>query len=264
RRRRPAISDLIPNHSRSSSSSSSASTSTSTSSQVQNDRVIVVGKLKNEDTDWIRNELPDWQHAIYIVDDPSAPLGVTQNKGRESNVYLTYIINHYSEALPSTIVFLHSHRSGYPEAWHNEFNDHSNVRSIKNLQTDYVQRTGYANLRCTPSPGCPDEIQPFREPREESRKAENAFGAVWKLFFNTTVIPEVVAAPCCAQFAVSREQVLKRPLSSYQLYHQWVMETDLDDEVSGRVMEYMWHVIFGREAVYCPDMDECFLDVYGT
>jgi hypothetical protein len=41
------------------------------------------------------------------------------------------------------------------------------------------------------------------------------------------------------------------------------METPLDDHVSGRVLEYSWHVIFGREAVHCPNARECYCKTYG-
>lgn len=117
------------------------------------------------------------------------------------------------------------------------------------LQTDFVQRNGYANLRCNPSPGCPDEIRPFRGLSDEKHLPEQVFPEVWKTFFNNTNVPEVIATPCCAQFAVSKMQVLQRPLSSYVRYHKWLMETELPDDASGRVMEYMWHIIFGQDPV---------------
>jgi hypothetical protein len=182
------------------------------------------------------------------VDDPKAPLHVAKNKGKEANVYLQYIIDNY-DRLPSTIVFLHSHRDGYPKAWHTEFPDHNNVRTAQMLRTDFVQRNGYANLRCNPNPGCPDEIRPSRKERDEENLPELAFPEVWEIFFNDTKVPEVIATPCCAQFAVSKAQVLQRSLSNYQRYHQWLMETELSDEVSGRIMEYMWHIIFGQDSV---------------
>jgi len=57
------------------------------------------------------------------------------------------------------------------------------------------------------------------------------------------------SAPRAAQFAVSREQVLQRPREDYIRFRQWVIDTDKDDATSGRVMEFLWHVIFGKEAV---------------
>ncbi|KAF7586235.1 hypothetical protein BBP40_009203, partial [Aspergillus hancockii] len=227
RRKRPSITNLLPSRYRGSGVPENNYQSTVDITAI--DRIVVVGKTKEEDTDWVVKELPNWLHAIYVVDSPEAPLHVAKNKGKEANVYLQYIIDNY-DRLPSTIVFLHSHRDGYPKAWHTEFSDHSNVRTTRMLRTDFVQRNGYANLRCNPNPGCPDEIRPFRETRDEERLPELAFPKVWEAFFNNTDVPEVVATPCCAQFAVSRTQVLQRPLSSYQRYHQWLMETELPDD----------------------------------
>ena len=59
----------------------------------------------------------------------------------------------------------------------------------------------------------------------------------------------MVGVACCSQFAVSKEQVLKRPKSDYETYLKWLMDTEEDDGVSGRVFEYLWHIIFGKEAV---------------
>lgn len=95
------------------------------------DRIVVVGRLQSEDTNWLAEELPEyveicqetmtrqklteplcsWQHAVYTVDNTSMPLHTAQNKGREANVYLTYIIENYHD-MPSTIAFVHSHLKG--------------------------------------------------------------------------------------------------------------------------------------------------------
>lgn len=141
------------------------------------------------------------------------------------------------------MVFLHAHRSSY----HVEFAEQDNVLTVQRLQLDYVRQAGYTNLRCDWSPGCPDEVQPFRQ--LAGRTTEIAFAGAWIRIFNNTNVPEIVGAPCCAQFAVSKKQVLARPLSDYQHYHNWLMETELDDETSGRVFEYLWHIIFGQDPV---------------
>ncbi|KAJ5688818.1 hypothetical protein N7462_003210 [Penicillium macrosclerotiorum] len=220
------------------------------------DRIIVMGRTLWEDTDWLEEELPEWQHAVYDVDDPDAEFHVQQNKGRESNVYLQYIIDHYDK-LPEYMVFMHAHRS----SGHVEFWEQDNALTIQRLQLPFLEEAGYVNLRCNWSPGCPDEVHPFRQ--LEGRTTEIAFAGAWMGIFNNTNIPEVVAAPCCAQFAVTKAQVHARPLSDYQAYHKWLMQTELDDDTSGRVFEYLWHIIFGQEPVFCPSQQQCYQDVYG-
>lgn len=154
------------------------------------------------------------------------------------------------EKLPSTIAFVHPHEDGYPRAWHTDADDHSNVKSLLSLNIAFVQRNGYANLRCIASPGCPDGIRPFHEYHdEEDRRAEHAIAVVWEQLFGNNDVPNVIATPCCAQFAVSRDQVHKRPLEFYVDALKWLHETQLDDPTSGRVFEYIWHIIFGQDPI---------------
>ena len=94
-----------------------------------------------------RTHLSRWQHAIYTVDNTSHLLHTDANKGREANAYLSYILRNY-ESLPSIVAFVHPHRDGYPAAWHNDASNYDNVNSLKALNIDFVQRNGYANLRC--------------------------------------------------------------------------------------------------------------------
>lgn len=159
--------------------------------------------------------------------------------------YLTYLVENYGN-FPSTVAFIHSHKDRF---WHAAgMPARSNMAALKALNIDHVQRAGFANLRCTLGPGCPAEVQPYRQDTPDNRMYEKSMASVWELFFGTEC-PEVIAAPCCAQFAVSRDQIMARPVEDYVLYRQWLMETELDDDNSGRVLEYTWHIIFGQEPV---------------
>lgn len=215
-----------------------------------------------------------WQRAIYTVnptrsslEDPNV-LTTPINKGHESMAYLTYIIENYS-SLPATVAFLHPHRSGFFRAWHVDAPLHDSVTAMQALQLDFVQRNGYVNLRCNWNPGC----------KKAHRKNKHVSEKVWReIFMGTTTpplsqtglimdgkhpsstrsevgaqlqlgVPKEVGAACCAQFAVSRDQILKRPVEDYIHFRRWVMETDRDDATSGRILEFLWHVIFGKEAV---------------
>lgn len=164
--------------------------------------------------------------------------------------YLTYIIDNY-HSLPSTLAFLHSHRSGFLSAWHTDTPLHSNIDALNSLQLAFVQKMGYVNLRCNWNPGC--------EPAHRYNK--HVTPEVWRSVFagasmsqfsqkgNKSYTPEQVGSACCAQFAVSRERVLQRPKKDYEGFRRWVLETEKSDAMSGRVMEFLWHVIFGMDAV---------------
>lgn len=163
-------------------------------------------------------------------------------------MYLTYLVENY-EKLPMIIAFVHPHECGYPQAWHTDAESHSNVESLSSLNTSFVLSNGYANLRCIAIPGCPDEIQPFREEYEEGRSAEHAFIDACRYIFDNNYVSKVVGTSCCAQFAVSRDQVHKRPLEYYVGALRWLHDTLLDDATSGRVLEYLWHIIFRQGPV---------------
>lgn len=196
-----------------------------------------------------------WQHAIYTVDDRSANLHTSTRKGNEANAFLTFIIDNYNH-LPGTIAFIHPTR--FPQDGQSgkkgnkskklEGPGFDSVASLNNLNHDYVQRQGYANLRCATSPGCPDEIQPWRNITQQS-EIDHTMATVWGQFFDSQEVPEVIATPCCGQFAVSKKQVLKRPLDDYLKFQEWLVETPLEDSVSTRMFEYLWHVIFGKDPV---------------
>ncbi|GKZ17705.1 hypothetical protein AbraCBS73388_010022 [Aspergillus brasiliensis] len=224
------------------------------------DKVIVVAQLQNERTEWIEQELPDWQRAIYIVNptrevaNDDRQLTTPLNKGHESMAYLTYLVEHY-DRLPSTVAFIHSHRSGFLRAWHVDAPLHDNVWSLRALQLDFVQKNGYANLRCNLNPGCKTIYHHvtrdiFTEIFEgTSTPLRNRTDIASGSEKHALQIPDKVAAACCAQFTVSREQVLQRPREDYIRIRQWIIDTPLDDAHSGRVMEYLWHIIFGKESV---------------
>ncbi|KAJ5958612.1 uncharacterized protein N7479_005762 [Penicillium vulpinum] len=243
------------------------------------DKVIVMAKLAEEPTEWVEEELPDWQRAIYTVN-PSREarldvniLTTPLNKGHESMAYFTYIIDNY-DTLPSTIVFLHAHRAGFLMAWHVDAPLHDNVIAMRTLNLDFVQQNGYVNLRCNWNPGCKDAHRLNSHVTEDiwfdvfdgtSTPPLNTSSSTEQEFADQKYLrkPAEIGAACCAQFALSRDQVRRRPLEDYIKFRQWVIDTELSDASSGRVMEFLWHIIFGMEGVYCPDEQVCYCQVYG-
>ncbi|KAJ5088997.1 Lipase class 3 [Penicillium argentinense] len=219
---------------------------------------MVVASMKRDDTSWLPDYFPDWSQSIYVVDDTSAPLTVAKNKGRESMVYLTYIIDHYDN-LPDAMLFIHSQRF----QWHNDDPYYDGVSMLRNFQVPYLQKKGYVNLRCVWTLGCPAEIHPKSDTHRNDVHAGEYFKDGFMQLFPGVPVPDEVGASCCAQFGVSREKVLERPKSDYVRFREWLAATDLTDDLSGRIMEYSWHMIFGEKAVYCPTAKECYCNVFG-
>jgi hypothetical protein len=54
---------------------------------------VVVAAQASENATWLNEYFPEWEKNIYRVDNASAPLTVPKNKGRESMVYLTYVLS---------------------------------------------------------------------------------------------------------------------------------------------------------------------------
>ena len=237
-------------------------------------KTLVMGRLAKDDIAWLDEEVQiPLNRSIYVVDDPdiyddsdphhlnSIPL----NKGHEGMVYLTYIIDHYA-SLPDVMLFFHPHRY----TWHNNvLLDLDNARMIRQMSAAHITRVGYMPGRCHHDPGCPNWLHLDRPEAEWDliKKGEEPYftSQVWQeLHPWTQHLPASISGPCCAQFAVSRDRVLAQPLSEYVRYRDWLLHTDLEDEVSGRIMEYSWQYIWTGEAEYCPSQHVCYCDGYGV
>ncbi|KAF2087460.1 hypothetical protein K490DRAFT_73836 [Saccharata proteae CBS 121410] len=227
-----------------------------------NDKAFVVASQKGDDTDWLFEHFPGWSKYIYNVDDPTAALTVPKNKGRESMVYLTYIIDHYDN-LPQYILFLHPKRY----QWHNDDPDYDGLPVLQNFQLPYLHSQGYVNLRCAWVLGCPSEIKPYEKDDISTHQQAHA-GHYYKKAFQEIFgvereVPEMVGVSCCAQFAVTREKVRETSRGEWERLRRWLVETELTDDISGRVLEYSWHMLFGKNAVHCPSAADCYCNVFG-
>ncbi|KAK5202601.1 hypothetical protein LTR41_011655 [Exophiala xenobiotica] len=237
------------------------------------DKIVVTPARDVDDISWIERELPDWQYAIYYVDHPSTvgradSLRTPVNKGNEAMAYLTYIIDHYHTQIPEVVAFLHSHRNGFWKAWHVDDPLHDNARAMQHVRLDFVIQHGYVNLRCNWTPGCTKTSEP--NPHFGNQTWDEIFANTSTPYFDPTSGRPAAAShettltsfqsgedasarhiwtPCCAQFTVSRDQIYRRPFQDYVNIRRWLLDTELEDAHSGRILEYLWHVIFGKEAV---------------
>lgn len=151
-----------------------------------------------------------------------------------------YIIDHY-EHLPAYNLFMHSQRF----QWHNDEPDYDGVPLLRSFQFPYLREQGYVNMRCVWTLGCPDEVKPFEDEAIEVLESRNTIKAVFRRSFQqlfpNNAVPSVIGVSCCAQFAVTREKILSRPIQDYIRMRDWLLNSSLEDEVSGRVFEYSWH-----------------------
>jgi hypothetical protein len=222
-------------------------------------KTLVVPRTKKEDTSWIAKELPDWGTAIYVADDPKAPLHPPKNKGHEVMIYLSFIIDFY-DALPDVAVFMHWHQN----AWHNEelFGGDA-VEILRRLSMERVIREGYMNTRCGFGPGCPAWMHPGEMEEDESKQEEVMLARAWGELFPDQPVPSVLSQPCCAQFALSRDRIRTIPHARFIFYRDWLLQTDLSDYIAGRIWEYLWQYVFTGQPVLCVEETVCLCDGYG-
>jgi hypothetical protein len=223
-----------------------------------------MARLSKEDITWVHEELTGFNLSIYTVDDPTSALKVPANKGHEAMAYLTYIIDNYAN-LPDVVLFFHPHRV----TWHNNvLLDIDSAKTISRLNPGHVLRQGYFNARCHHDPGCPNWIHLDRPEAEwdlVKKKEEQHFtSSVWRELHPFAAFPAALSQPCCAQFAVSGERLRARPKSEYEHYRDWLLNTPLKDDYSGRIMEYNWQYIFTGEPEFCPSQHKCYCDGYGV
>jgi hypothetical protein len=140
----------------------------------------------------------------------------------------------------------------------------SMVFSLNHLDLREVQRRGFLNLRVTWGIGCSSgSINTTRVNEEsgnipEQKEMQEAFRAN----FNLYEIPEILATPCCSQIAVTKQLIRNVPRAQYQHHINWLLETKLPDNISGRTWEHMWQYLFQQKALDCPLEHKAYCRLY--
>lgn len=277
--------------------------------------LIVSRVASDGDQQWLNALAKNFHLCVYDVDAPtdkkSVYLQVPANRGHEAMAYLTFIIDNYAEFPAEGAVFVHGSRW----AWHNDAPDYDNAALLAVLDVPRaLEPSGYYNLRCdwstsTCLPSVPAQgslemrLQSTVEPwsaRAASdialpRALASIFGgdhytaaeAKARLQLRRT---DAVRSQCCAQFVVSRERVWQHSRDEYVALRQWLLDgsesesglhghndkaAPSDDRVAGRVLSYMWHILFAKpnsdgELVLsdlnkgaCPSASDCYCRLYG-
>ncbi|KAF2035558.1 hypothetical protein EK21DRAFT_54473 [Setomelanomma holmii] len=226
------------------------------------ERLIIKVRLEKEDTSWIQKLEPTWQSEIIEVKPIYShlhPKAHRPDKGRVANAYLRWIIENYHH-LPETMVFVSPKDS--------DFTDPLDLsKAISKFQIPFLHGSGYANLRCSTQKSrttCNNKaLDPFKPPYE-LRTLEAKIPDIWKKLFGEHVrVPDRIATVLGAEFVVTRGQVQKRSADEYLNYWTWLNKTIMDDDSSGLVFEYLWHVVFGKDAIFCPERERCLCELYG-
>ncbi|KAG9948853.1 hypothetical protein KCU85_g4758, partial [Aureobasidium melanogenum] len=234
----------------------------------QHDIAVIMTKTKKEDVNWLVDLYSDMKFRPFIytteeIPEPGCLVPHTTN-GRETASYLSYVVDNYDN-LPAYSFFIHAAN----EQWHNDVLAGKTSDTLKSLRFEHIRANGYTNLRCLNDPGCPIGINPL-DPTEEDIKKQDPrafFADYYMQLFEVPrdQVPKHIGNVCCAQFAVTKEQILKRPRSDYERMLHWISKSHdhLDDFGIGWVFEKLWHIVFGKDAIYCPEYEQCRCDNYG-
>ncbi|KAF2833634.1 hypothetical protein CC86DRAFT_12572 [Ophiobolus disseminans] len=227
------------------------------------ERTIIKVKLENEDASWISKLEPTWPSEIISIKpmySNAHPKAHRPDKGRVANAYLAWIIENYNN-LPETLVFLPPSDAFGEETL--------NLReAIPELQIPYIQSSGFANLHCPTSKSqttCNGRSLNPHKPSYEFRTLEAKIPEVWKECFGDQAgVPGRIASVLGSEFVVSKEHVMRRSVDDYLKLWGWLNKTIMDDDSSGLVFEYIWHIVFGKDAIFCPEERRCECDLYGN
>lgn len=155
---------------------------------------------------------------------------------------------------------MHAHQY----TWHNDdLLGNNAVNVVKHLSVDRVLRLGYVSLRCTLRPGCPSHLHPAHAVKSLNHPEEIFWPRAWRELFPFDPIPNTVSQSCCGQFAVSKARIRGHSLAHYRHFRDWLITTELEDSISGRIWEYLWQILFSGEDEYCPPQNVCLCDGYG-
>jgi hypothetical protein len=166
--------------------------------------------------------------------------------------YLTYIIQNYDN-LPDKMLFMHGHMT----AWHQQIPITGYLRVIQ-----WPHITNFMNLA-----GCEQQAD-FSWKAKNPNQAEGELRNRFNKFFSETKLHEKYGLPLvephtvirvnwCAQFLVTKEEILRNPKQMYIDLRNWLIDTRMKDYWSGRMFEYSWHIFFTRELSVGPTNEEC-------
>jgi hypothetical protein len=212
---------------------------------------MVMAKTRPENVNWLLELYKDmpFRPFIYSVDSSVEPgcLAPRSRRGRETAPYLSYIIDNY-DSLPEYSIFVHASQ----KQRHNDISSKT-ADTLKSLRFQHINATGFVNLRCSWSPGCPIGVNPLDPTEQDVRNKDTRafFAEIYMELLDVPreCVPRHIGNVCCAQFAVTRARILQRPRSDYERMLRWADNSHEGDYGVGWAFEKLWDIIFGMDAI---------------
>ncbi|KAK4629321.1 hypothetical protein CLAFUW4_07964 [Fulvia fulva] len=262
--------------------------------------LVVARVVADGDAAWLDALSGKYHVCSYVAD---APIDETSwegqlpaNRGHEAMAYLTWIIDNYDNIPAAGAVFVHGSRW----AWHNDAPEYDNAALLIALNaTAALEPYGYHNLRCdwsastcsskeSPPQGSLETIFKAKLQPWDARAVSDAalLGTLRTLFDDYAIAgaaslgrSDAIRSQCCAQFIVSQERLWQHTQAEYTALRQWLLDSGehaapVDDKIAGRILSYIWHILFMQDpdrtinldrinAQACPTAQECYCRLYG-
>lgn len=228
---------------------------------------LVIASLKKDDTSWtarLEDLIPNLRIIRYVSDDPTARYHPAAAKAREALMYFTYLQDFYHD-LADVNIFIHADET----SWHMDSAlRKSLIFALAQLDKAQVVERGYVNLRTSagdsPTHDCPNGFNTSKTAIESPKGEERLMAPVFRANFPDESLPEIIAGPCCSQFAVSKAAILSRPREQYLRSAQYLIDSPWSDQMVGRPWERMWPYLFKQQAVDCNSGWKMLCRMYGV
>ena len=175
---------------------------------------------------------------IYDKENPANPLNIPVNKGNEASVYLKYIVDYYDQ-LPEYTFFIQDEEF----AWHHSGSIVDKFREALDTNQKYYNINDLAHWNK------PNLIPPhlYQLLLQWYATYVEEYIPLSKVPNNNDFIYDHRGA---AQFLVHRDLIRGLPKVFYERLYDWIIDTNLPNYVSGRLLEWTWHVFW----VILPDI----------
>ena len=197
-------------------------------------RINVVVSRYNKNVDFVNriNNGNNINILIYDKENPSNPLNIPVNKGNEASVYLKYIIDNYDELTDYTF-FIHDEEY----AWHHTGSiiDKFNEAVISNEKYYNINDKCHWNRRNLIDNNTYQELLKWYNMFIEK------YIPISKVPNNSDFIYNYLGS---AQFLVHKDLIRNLPKEFYKNIYDWIITTNLPNSVSGRYLEWTWHIFW--------------------
>jgi hypothetical protein len=182
----------------------------------------------NENIDWVKNiKIP---YEIYTHNTGNSFNFVVGNKANEATLYLKYILDNYNN-LPEYNLFIHAHK----KSTHQDYDIDFLINNINWNLAEYFNINKRSYYCIMDNNNWKDQF--------------NWVLANWNIFEKHLDIPKFLHFYSCAQFMVKKSLIIQNDIGFYLDMYNYLQETSLPNDISGRIFEYMWHYIFTKNVV---------------